>query len=155
MRTYLIASVAILFSALAARAAEQSTLRKPPIGVPSDTTYFNGKWYRIYLDQAAWPQARHKCKTLGGQLAIVPDEPTHLFIRELVDNRILWLGGFKKTDGLWAWVDGSPFKFKGWVSGEPNEGPGFKAIATWNGGWGDNEPKDRRVVGYVCEWKDK
>jgi hypothetical protein len=155
IRTYLLASAAVLGSVLAAKGAEQPRIRKPPVGVPGDATYFDGRWYRVYLDQTPWPQARDKCRTLGGQLAVVPNEPTHLFIRELVDDRILWLGGFKKTEGLWEWVDGSPFKFKGWVEGEPNEGLGFKAITTWRGGWGDNDPKERHVVGYVCEWKDK
>lgn len=155
MKTHIISIVVVIIAALSPLSAQQPATKKPPVGVPADATLFDGNWYRIYLDRTDWTDAKQKCERLGGHLVVVHDQPTHVYIRELADNRHLWLGGFKKTEGLWEWVDGSPFKFKGWGPNQPDAGLGFKAFHTWRGGWGDTDPKDRGVIGFICQWKAK
>jgi hypothetical protein len=146
---------AILAIVVSQLIAQQPSASKPPVGVPADATLFNGKWYRVYLERATWKAAKTKCERLGGQLAIVPDETTHAFIRALSKDLELWLGGFEKLEGLWEWVDGTPMNFKGWAATQPDAGYGLQMLKTWRGGWGDTDNADRGVIGYICEWKAK
>ena len=138
--------------------AQQTTsIKKPPVGVPADAKFFNGKWYHVYIEKTTWPDAKHKCTRLGGRLAVVPDQQTNVFIRDLTKDLVLWLGASEKVNGLWEWVDGTPWKFTGWSKGEPDD-PGLDVLITWKGAWGDTPPKAQPgvvVVGYVCEWKAK
>ena len=94
--------------------------KKPPVGVPADATFFNGKWYRVYLEGLPWKSAQDRCKILGGMLACVPDAPTQGFVANLAKGLNLWLGATdEETEGLWRWVDGNEMKYKAWARFEP------------------------------------
>lgn len=101
------------FAAILSHASAQSpTQPNPPVGVPSDAKPFNGKWYRVYLEKGGWKHAREKCTQLGGQLAVIPDEPTQAFVKQLADGLQLWLGATdEKVNHLYVWVDGTQVKF--------------------------------------------
>ena len=137
---------------------------KRPIGVPTDAELFNGKWYRLYNESLHWSTARQKCVTLGGQLVVVPDEPTWVFLRERIQKAMVWLGATDEASpGIWKWHDGTPFTFKAWHQGQPNNLEGKEHyLSTWEGAWNDvrgdgkftpNSPL--HVTGFICEWKDK
>jgi hypothetical protein len=135
--------------------ADQPATKKPPVGVPVDAKLFNGKWYRVYLEAVSWKTAKSKCDRIGGQLAIVPDAPTQAFIRKFSNNLMLWLGGYEKVEGLWKWVDDTPFDYTSWVPGEPdNNGHTLNMLCTWKGDWGDAANTSDNIVGYICEWKE-
>ena len=151
---------------LGAASAQQPTAKKPPVGVPADAKLFNGKWYRVYLEKkVSWHDAKRRCATSGGQLAITSDEPTWSYVRQLVKETAqgapIWLGAtHEQTPGVWQWIDGTPVKFTAWNQGKPdNAGKSFYMVAA-NGGW-DDFPKNGfyteaiQVVGFVCEWKTK
>jgi len=88
---------------------QSPTPTKPPVGIPADATLFNGKWYRVYIERVPWTRAKEKCKGLGGQLAVVPDEQTWDFLKSR-SPAALWLGGTdEETEGVWKWVDGTSF----------------------------------------------
>lgn len=145
----------ILFASTSFVPAQQSS-PKPPINVPADAKLFNGKWYRVYLEQTTWPIARDKCKTLGGQLAISLDEPTQAFLKDLKPDVGLWLGATdEKLEGVWQWVDGTEMKFKAWAPGEPAGARSENYLFLIHGKWEDHSNGRPQVVGFVCEWKAK
>ena len=153
MKRNLLLSVFILFAPAREASAQQTTI-KPPVGVPADATQFNGKWYRVYLEKAIWPVARDRCKTLGGQLAVVPDEATHNFLKELKSEAGLWLGATdEKVEGVWKWVNGTEMVYKAWLPREPDGGRSENYLMLIRGGWADHGTGRPIVVGFICEWK--
>lgn len=149
---------------LTVSAQSPTETRKPPRGIPADAELFNGKWYKLYNTSIRWNTARQKCVTLGGQLAVVPDQATWEFIRQRVQKALFWLGATDEDSvGTWKWIDGTPFTFKAWHPGEPNNDQGKEHyLSTLNGGWNDVRSDGKfprgqaeHVIGYVCEWKDK
>jgi hypothetical protein len=139
------------------------TPRKAPVGVPSDAKFFNGKWYRVYPEKSPWHTAKQKCTSLGGQLAVVPDEATWMFIKKLAGGAQLWLGATdEEVHGIWKWIDGTPVTFKAWGDGQPdNQGGVQHYMFIYKDTWNDIQENGKysdpsyRVVGYICEWKDK
>ena len=150
----------LAISTAANTAFAQAPATKPPIGVPADAKPFNGKWYRVYLEKVPWHRAREKCTALGGQLAIVPDEPTWEFLTNL-SPAILWLGATdERTEGVWLWVDGTPMTFTAWHDRQPdNMGGNEHYIVSYQKRWND-VPKHGNfgpyhAGGFICEWKAK
>ena len=151
-----------LLAALSFASAQQPAARKPPVGVPADAQPFNGKWYRVYNERMPWQRARQRCSALAGQLAVVPDQPTWEFLRKLAQGTSLWLGATdEQTEGIWQWVDGTPFEFKAWMRGAPDNYRGRENyLHTFHDEWND-APKDGEhaprqfVIGFICEWKTK
>jgi hypothetical protein len=144
--------------------AQQPASEKPPLYVPADAKYFKGKWYRVYTEKASWRRAVDKCKTLRGQLALVPDKETWEFIKTL-SSASLWLGATdEKAEGDWRWLDGTPVKFAVWITNNPNNQGGkehYLAMVTHENkqGWNDFDmegtTKTLTVSGSVCEWDAK
>jgi hypothetical protein len=139
--------------------AQEAARKKPPVGVPQGAQLFDGKWYHVYLERMSWRNARDKCKRLGGQLAVVPDEATGTFLRELSEGLELWLGATdEKVEGLWMWVDGTKMTYKNWSGEGPDNSHGrehFLTLSNDKGLWNDVPEDHKRVVGYICQWKDR
>lgn len=142
-----------------------SSARKPPVGVPADAQYFDGKWYRVYTDECPWSDAKQRCEArYGGRLAVIPDARTWEFVRKMTNERWFWLGATNEAPGgEWKWIDGTPMTFTAWAGGQPDSVGGREHYLHTglgdDGGWND-APKDgklgrRRVAGYVCEWRDR
>ena len=160
MKTFIAILITIGASILGSVSAQQPIAKKPPVGIPADATSFNGKWYRVYFEKGSWQHARDRCNVLGGQLAIVPDEATHAFIKKLADSTALWLGATdEKVKNVWVWSDGSRMTFKAWDTehGQPNGGRKENYLLIWKTGkWHDaGEQGDQQTVGFICEWKAK
>jgi len=142
------------------RPANMEPTPKRPLGVPAGAVPFGGKWFRYYDDKMLWLIAKKKCEDLKGHLAIIPDEATWEFVKNLAGNRCYWLGATdEKSEGKWRWVDGSPVKFDKWIAGEPsNSGGKQNHLANRpNAGWDDLANDGRsyggyEVTGFVCEW---
>jgi hypothetical protein len=151
-------AILLVFLTLLVSVAHSAPAR-PPVGVPADAVHFNGKWYRIYHERGTWKRSRERCVVLGGQLAIIPDEPTQTFIKNLAAGLPFWLGATdEKTRGLWQWIDGQPMKYKAWDQGQPNQGhPKERYLVMDKSGlWHDYiEGADHGVVGFICEWRGK
>lgn len=148
-------TIAALFAfAVCATAQTPQPNPKPPVGLPSDAILFNGKWYFVYMDPVQWKRANEKCVALRGQLAVVPDEATHAFIKQLSKGLALWLGATdEKVEGLWTWVDGSEMKFKAWADREPAGRQRENYLFIRKGRWEDVSNETPIVIGYICEWK--
>ena len=138
MKNPIAAQLIALLAAFSLASAQQSA-PKPPVGVPTDAKLFNGKWYRVYLEQSTWP-----------------DEPTHGFLKELKPDVGLWLGATdEKLEGAWMWVDGTEMKFKAWAPGEPGGRRAENYLFLIHGAWEDHSNGRPQVIGYICEWKAK
>ena len=142
--------------------AGQSAQPKPPVGVPADAKFFNGKWYRVYSEKLPWNRAAEKCRALGGSLVKVPDEATWVFLKSLCQRAALWIGATdEKTEGIWLWPDGTPVTYAPWWRGQPDNARGIEHyVSTYLGEW-NGVPKSGEfvprqfVVGYICEWAPK
>ena len=101
------------------------------------------------LLQAAWPAV----------LAEAPEGAAE-FIARLADGRYLFLGASDAgEEGTWVWIDGSPWEFTFWMSGQPNDYGGSEDyLATYDDGeWVDVEREGASFwmpTGYLCEWLD-
>ena len=163
MKSLLFAPFVLLACHCTADAQQPVPSRKPPVGIPSDAKFFNGKWYRVYLEKTSWHSARDKCKALSGQLVIVPDAATWEFVKSLANGPNLWLGATDEvTQGVWKWVDGTPVEFNGaWEINQPDNlgGKQHYVAINRNKRWDDMEKVERagpnQIGGYICEWKDK
>jgi len=150
-------SIALLCAGYAQQPAPP---KKPPVGIPADSKFLNGKWYHVYFEKGGWRRARDRCKTLGGQLAVIPDENTQTFISKLADSTALWVGATdEKVKNVWVWSDGTQMTFKAWDTerGQPDGSGKEHYLLFWkNGKWHDAvERGDEQTAGFICEWKDK
>ncbi len=151
----------LLFFVLLAGVCLAQTPPKPPVGVPADAKFFQGKWYRVYLEKGlTWHRAKAKCQQLGGQLLTVSDASTWTFAQTLTKGPILWIGATdEETTGLWKWIDGSPLSFTAWEPGQPDNAKGIQHYAVMNkaGKWDDLQKEVKsgpfEVMGFICEWK--
>lgn len=154
----LVIAINVLAATFAYSADKQTP--KPPVGVPKDARYFIGKWYYVYFAPGIkWHQAKAKCESLGGQLVIIPDEPTWAFVKALTPA-FVWLGATdEKTERIWVWVDGTPLKFSAWLRDQPdNMNNNEHYLVTRGDKWNDAPADGKRgnnnqVAGYICEWK--
>ena len=132
-----------------------------PPGIPKDAKFFEGKWYHVYNEPCTWASARDRCKAVGGQLVVIPDEATQTFVTSLIAGKILWLGATdEKKEGTWIWVNGTEMKFQNFSRGEPNNingGENFLATNLRNksGTWNDATDHKLNNEGYICEWEEQ
>jgi len=142
---------------LAAEKAKVQENRPRPDNVPPDACRFNGKWYRLYAEQCSWKTARDRCTRAGGQLAIIPDEATQVFIRSLTTDAPSWLGAHNvKGNRGWQWVDGTPMTFTAWGENQPdNWGGNQHYLQIIKGFWDDTEEDRDDIYSYLCEWKGR
>jgi Lectin C-type domain len=129
---------------------------RPRPGIPVDALFFNNHWYRVYPEKLTWENARKRCEALGGQLAVIRDEPTWKFLTaSLAGTPRLWLGASDQlTEGNWEWVDGSKMSYSNWGGKLPdNIGSKEHFLALWGTTWNDAANDDPEVVGFICEWR--
>jgi len=125
----------------------------PPVGVPKDARFHNGAWFRVYRERGSWQHAQEACKRLGGQLASIPDESTWNFLKPFIGDSSLWLGATDEDEeGVWKWIDGTPFTFSAWFRGEPTGTDKEFYLCTLHGAWNDARRNDD-TSGFVCMWK--
>lgn len=105
-----------------------------------------------------WHQARDYCAQMGAHLVTIETLEENNFVFEL-SGGISWLGASDEVqEGVWVWVDGSPFDFQFWWEGFPDNScidgicenylSFFDAMgySEWNDRPNDDLP-------FVCEWE--
>ena len=122
---------------------------------------FGGHWYRAFDNKVSWQQARERCRKLGGYLCCIDSKEEQEFIAKLANGRYLYLGGTdEEEEGDWKWVDGAPFGYTCWMSGQPNNyGGDENYLATYDEGeWVDVAAEGDGFwmpTGFICEWDGK
>lgn len=122
---------------------------------------FDGKRYQVFTDVLAWHDAKRRCQTLKGHLAIVTSKAQNDFITGIVKDAGLaeaWLGATdEKSEGSWIWVDGTPMDYTNWNAGQPNnKGAGEHYLLLWaaqNGKWADQPNiSSQHKPGFVLQF---
>jgi hypothetical protein len=129
--------------------------------IPDGAVEFGGHHYLLVdgVEDLSWDGARARCSALGGTLAVVTSEAEASFIAELCDGRYMYLGATdNESEGEWTWVDGTPWDFTHWMSGQPNDYGGTEDyLATYDEGrWVDVAGAGDGFwmpTGFICEWK--
>jgi Lectin C-type domain len=138
-----------------------------------DATYYAGTQhcYLVVHDMATFADAKTHCSSLGAHLVTLSNQDENDFVWSL-DTNEHWIGttdgkGPKETTpGTYSWVDGEPFTYTDWSSGQPNastascgdsngggdcyEHCGFQ----WSGGDKGGEWNDRyclHTIEAICE----
>jgi hypothetical protein len=107
----------------------------------------------------SWHEARRRCAAAGGYLACVETAEEQEFVTRLAAGRYLFLGGTDEAaENRWVWVNGAPFSYSCWMTGQPNNYDGSENyLATYESGeWIDVAGEGEGYwmpVGYICEWE--
>jgi hypothetical protein len=131
-----------------------------PPEIPEEAKSFDGHHYLLVddVDDLTWDVARRRCEQWGGTLAVVTDAEEASFIAELCDGRYMYLGATDQDEeGVWVWVDGTPWEYTNWMDGQPNDYGGEENyLATYDGGeWVDVAGSGSGFwmpTGFICEW---
>lgn len=113
-----------------------------------------GRCYRLFAGPIDQPNAETSCQTWGGatglgHLASISAELENDFVAPLVGSDT-WIGA-DDFGGDWAWIDGTPWSFEQWQTGEPNH-PGVEHCMFMDAEahWHDHACDDLRPA-FLCE----
>lgn len=110
--------------------------------------------YDLYTIHTTWDKARAFCEEKGGHLVTVTAQWEVDAVKELMDDRICWAGGYRTALFNFQWVTYEPFSFTNWLEGEPNNAGGeeyYLGIYP-DGGWNDFHISNQYVGGFICEY---
>ncbi len=124
-----------------------------------EDTIWKGSCYKVFgsgqSPKVTWTDAEVQCVNWGGHLASIASKEEDDVVRQLTlplsPNFGGWIGATDvEQEGVWKWNDGTPFSYKNWLAGEPNNLQGEHCAA--NGGTGWIDLKNTNAQGtYVCE----
>ena len=120
---------------------------------------FQGVCYKFSLDKKDWDEAEKTCNHEGAHLTSIFSDKEASFVRCLQDASSVhktWIGG-KRSGNDFQWIDGNPFDYDNWNTGEPdNLGGDENCIEvysdpgqTWHDSWNDVPCDVKR--NYVCK----
>jgi len=90
---------------------------------PDDAKRFGRNWYKVFLEDVSWHEAKARCEEMGGYLACVTTKMESRFVIGLGDGKTLWLGATDEArEGAWVWVNGDDFSYDEWAGNQPNAG---------------------------------
>ena len=107
--------------------------------------------YQMVTRAMSWADAQSWCEANGGYLATIDSAEEYQEVLNALSGSttVCWLGGMR-TGSSWEWVDGEPFSYTAWASGEPNNDGGNEdrlALLKVNGAWSWYDvPSDVRGV---------
>lgn len=124
---------------------------------PADAAEFQGSHYKVFWERLSWPEAEEKCRLAGGRLACPEMTDAQNFLAKLKgDGKVVWVGGYRDSSGLWYWVNGR--RLESHRIGGVEEGYNHVAFTV-------NDDLNCRttsghapgyasewVEGYICEW---
>ncbi|KAL2086673.1 hypothetical protein ACEWY4_017732 [Coilia grayii] len=93
---------------------------------PTGWNVFNNRCFKLVTYHATFHKAQEACEFENSHLASVHSAAENNFIHGLVRAtgfyaQGLWIGGSDDgSEGVWYWIDGSPFNFADWSPGQPN-----------------------------------
>lgn len=125
--------------------------------------------YELFETGLVWDEAKAYCESLGGHLMTVTSADEQKILDNLLTKEAgkgyYWLGGYKSSDGNYAWVTGESFSYTNWNGGEPNNVSGEETvimayggasgypIGSWNDATTDGHfTSEVSGFGFICEW---
>jgi len=124
----------------------------------------NSRKFELYVAKTTWLEAKVECERRGGYLAVINNVLVDNVIRQLTNglSNSVWVGGTDEgSEGNWRWINGEPFNYTNWYSGEPNNsasdgGPEnylqFFVSGSERGKWNDAANYSEKVSGFICEY---
>ena len=88
-------------------------------------------------------------------LVSIPDKITNDFLNSLTMVET-WAGGYLKSEGQWAWTDGSEWKYTNWAQGQPNNRRGVEDVLVlrkFEDGWNDGNKSTK--YGSLCQYNPR
>ncbi|KAF6102588.1 CD207 molecule [Phyllostomus discolor] len=86
--------------------------------------YFRGNFYYFSRVSKTWYSAQQFCMSRNSHLTSVTSESEQEFLYRTAGGLFYWIGLTKGSEGVWHWVDDTPFNkvqsVKFWAPGEPN-----------------------------------
>lgn len=136
--------------------------------VPPDSISFNGHYYYLYTGGIAstYDEAVEYCESKGGYLATLTSKEENDFVYSYITQQGCESAYFGLSDaeraGSWEWINGEPFSYSNWHSGEPNSENSNEDYALLyykftDGTWSDGDFGGSTVDGgnaFICEWGD-
>jgi len=100
-------------------------------------SFYNGSCYFTSEKCETWTNASIICRGMGANLAAVESQEENVYIQHRHNGDRAWIGlNDIATEGLFAWVDGCPFKFRYWAPRQPNNFMGEDCVHTLGPGHG-------------------
>ena len=104
-------------------------------------SFYNGSCYFTSEKCETWTNASLICRSMGGNLPAIESQEENVYVQHRHNGDKAWIGlNDIATEGVFAWVDGCPFKFRYWAQNQPNNfreedcvhtlGPGHRYM--WN-----------------------
>ena len=86
---------------------------------------FSNACYKFNPEKKYWKTADDTCEQAGGKLTSIHSQEELDFIRMLIDSSdgsspSTWIGGERKNEKSFGWIDYTPFDFSNWDKPEPN-----------------------------------
>lgn len=125
-------------------------------GAPDDAVMLGGHCYLFSNTVLRWHEAKVLCELLHGHLACIESNEEQKVVVQYLHDRPSWLGGTDEdVEGQWKWVNGSPFTYTSWGSGQPDNAGGVENwLHTYGSGiWNDTSEGITYSFGFLCEWE--
>lgn len=133
--------------------------RKQAPALPQDVVEFGGNYYKVFFENLSWQEAKRRCESMGGYLAIVTNKAEDEFLSAISRSHV-WIGATDEREkGQWTWVDGTTLSYSNWDIGEPNnasdprtgQGEHYLMISKY-AKWNDLSLDSPIIKGFICEW---
>ena len=88
----------------------------------------NKMGYKMVTTKRGWLEQQDHCRSIGGQLASVPDKATLDLLVDMMKNAKPAFGThigarWANPADAWVWTDGTPWSFQNWADQEPSPNP--------------------------------
>ena len=99
--------------------------------------------YKLFWIEKTWQDAEAHCQSLNGTLATIHSEKEQEEVLATFDGLVTstkwgWLGGRDDGgQGVWQWVDGTPWGYTAWRFEGGSLGSPFNCVMMMNGNWWD------------------
>ncbi len=143
-------------------AAIAAVLLAPGVTGANASAIFGSSEYDVIAAEGiTWTAANTAANAAGWHLAAIGGAAENTFVESLLSTAHAsrshyWIGATDlAVEGTWVWVDGTPFTFTDWWSGEPNNvgNEDYLAYDLRSGAWAWNDAPNAAggVRGYVIE----
>ena len=76
----------------------------------------------------------------------ITDAEINTFVNDLSPSFRTWIGGYRiiENGDEFVWIDGTPWNYQNWNTGEPNNSGNERCVETSMGNWNDEKCRSER-----------